>query len=653
MLHLLWHLIGASALTALIGGAALGFGALALRPLRLPGATPAERLLFALAAGAATLALLMLLLGALGLISPPVIITLLLAGLALAINPREGRWALVPARLRGRGPTTGHAHHAQTAAPAAESDLVERGIWLGMLAVIALPLGYGLFAHALVPPTDYDVVAYHFAIPRLYAEAGRIVYLPYVLHSNWPLGTEMLFLIGLQLGSESAAQMVTLGFALMLCAALALFGERWLPRGSGWLAAAIFCAMPMVARLAGTGLVEMPLACYTFLALYALWHWRQSHAVGWLLLSAGMAGAAAATKLNGAAAALIFATLAAVLVAREGRPWRAVGVFAGYGLISFLVVLPWYLKAWVHTGNPIWPFLYPLLGGRNWDELGSVYLIGYLRTTNMDPTLTNWLTGLWQVTRANGRFGSFLLGPYALALLPLGLLPLVRRPTLRPLLALLGLSLLAFYSIWFLLTHQTRFLLPAMPFAILFGAAGVAWVCGNVPRPLRVAVLGGLLVWLLAGAWIFDGHQRETARRALPYLLGQVDRETYLTSVYDDYPAYAYLNHHLAPEARVLLAPMDVRGYYLDPAYLWANAIGQRYLRLEQLADADALYAELQRHGISHVLMNSRFVIQDVPYQEHINTLLNGLVERYGRLLYERGASRVYALDGPDTARLR
>ena len=628
MLHLLWHLISASALMALIGGTALGLGALALWPLRLPGATRAEGLLFALGAGAAALSLLVLLLGALGMIVLPVIVTLLVVGLALAVSQRS-RWpALAPTRLGG-------------------SNGLEPGIRLGLVVVMILPLGYSLFAHALVPPTDYDVVAYHFAIPRLYAEAGRIVYLPYVLHSNWPLGTEMLFLIALRLGAESAAQLMTLGFALLLCAALALFGERWLPPGSGWLAAALLCAMPMVTRLAGTGLVEMPLACYSFLAFYALWHWRQSRARGWLALSAGMAGAAAATKLNGAAAALIFATLAAVLVAREGHLRRAAGVFAGYGLISFLVVLPWYLKAWIHTGNPIWPFLYSLLGGRNWDELGGVYLFGYLRTTNMEPTVANWLTGLWQVTRANGRFGSFLLGPYALALLPLGLLPLIRRPTLRPLLALLGLSLLGFYSIWFMLTHQTRFLLPAMPFAILFGAAGLAWVCGIVPRPLRVAVLGGLLVWLLAGAWIFDSHQRETARRALPYLLGQVDRDTYLTSVYDDYPAYAYLNHHLAPGARVLLAPMDVRGYYLDPAYLWANAIGQRYLRLEQLADADALYAELQRHGVSHVLINTRFVIQDIPYQEHINALLNGLVERYGRLLYERGASRVYALDGP------
>lgn len=651
MLHLLWHLISASAITALIGGAALGFGALALGALRLPGATPAERLLFALAAGAAELSLLMLLLGALGLISPPVVVTLLLAGLALAIS-RRANWS--PAIRQGApGPASRKGDNAPFGAPGAEPGYLERGVWLGVLAVIALPLGYGLFAHALVPPTDYDVVAYHFAIPRLYAEAGRIVYLPYVLHSNWPLGTEMLYLIALQLGAESAAHLVTLGFALMLCAALVLFGERWLPRGSGWLAAAVFCAMPMVARLAGTGLVEMPLACYTFLAFYALWHWRQRRARGWLLLSAGMAGAAAATKLNGAAAAISFATLAAALLVLEGRPRRAAGAFAGYGLASFLVVLPWYLKAWSHTGNPIWPFLYPLLGGRNWDELGGVYLIGYLRATNMDPTVANWLTGLWQVTRANGRFGSFLLGPYPLALLPLGILPLIRRPTLRPILALLGLSLLALYTVWFLLTHQTRFLLPAMPFAILFGAAGAAWVAANLPRLARVAVLGGLLAWLLAGAWVFDPHQRETARRALPYLLGQIDRESYLTSVYDDYPAYAYLNRHLVPGDRVLLAPMDVRGYYLDPPYLWANAIGQRYLRLEQLADADALYAELQRHGVSHVLINTRFVIQGIPYQEHINGLLNGLVERYGRLLYERGASRVYALDGPDSAILR
>lgn len=630
MLHLLSELLPSLGLLLLVLGAATGYGGLALAPLGLPGLGRGERLLFALGLGLGALSLLLLLVAALGLLSAPMLWALQAPGLAALVLGRRLWPPVVPATPPAKGFSW--------------PQVALTGV---LFLTIALPLIYGLVAHALVPPVDYDVVAYHFAIPRLYLKAGGLVYLPFILHSNWPLGAEMLFMLGLGLGSEAAAQLITLAFAALLCAAIVAFGEGWLLARSGWLAAAAFAAVPMVGALAGTGMVELPLTCYTFLAFFALWRWRERGAWGWLVLSALLAGCAAAVKLNGAAAAIIFACVAAGAHLRERQPLAAARSFALYGLVSLLVVLPWYLKAWVFTGNPIWPFLHGALGGRNWDALGGTYLNDYLRATNMAPTLGNWLTGLWQVTRATGRFGSFELGPYMLALLPLGLLPAILRPALRPLLLTLLLLTLAFYTAWFLMTHQTRFLLPAVPFALLFGAAGVVWLWERAPRPLSAALQLGLVAWLFAGAWVFDADRRAAWQRSQPFLLGQIDRDAFLTAVYPDYPAFAFLNRQLAPTDRVLLAPYEARGYYLDGAYIWANPIGQRYLRLDQIADAAALREELRRLGVTHVLLNSRFVLDSIPHWEHIDALLNELVARDGELIYESGQSRVYLL-GPE-----
>lgn len=627
MLHLLISLLRSGALLLAVLGAAAGYGALALAVLGLPGLRRWEALVFAVALGLGAISLIVLLLGALGLLYPLAAWALLAVGAALA--------ALALARRR---PAVATPEAGQALGPA------QHALRAGLLLIIGLALGYSLFAHALAPPVDYDVVAYHFAIPKLYIEARGLIYLPYILHSNWPLGTEMLFLLGLLLQSEALAQLITWAFAALLCAAMVQFGERWLPFGAGWAAAAVLCSVPMLTMLAGTGMVELPLACFTFLAFAALWHWHTSQATGWLVLSALLAGCAAATKLNGAAAAIVFAGIAVALQAR--RPAQAARAFALYGLVSLLVVLPWYLKAWAFTGNPIWPFLYPILGGANWDELGGAYLLGYLKGTNMPPTLASWLSGPWEVTVAEGRFGSFYLGPYVLALLPLGLLPALRRPDLRPLLAALLLATLGLYTVWFLLTHQTRFLLSTIPFAILLGTAGLAWLWAASPRPLSAALQVGLLAWLVAGAWVFDAEHRRVWQRAQPYLLGQLDRAGFLSGVYDDYPAFSFLNQELGPADVVLLAPYEARGYYLDRPYRWANPIGQRALRLEQFPDADALYAELRARGVTHVLMNTRFILDSIPHWEQIDRLLNELVARHGRLLYESGQSRVYVLEG-------
>jgi hypothetical protein len=631
MLHLISLTLRSCALLLLVLGTASGYGGLALSKLTLPQMHRWEGALFGLGLGMGILSLLVLLIAALGLIYPIVIWAALVLGLVLAVVVWRQLWGL-PA------PKSREAPEGRT--------LLDQAVWVGLMLIIGLSLSYALFGHALLPPIDYDAIAYHLAIPKIYIEAHGLTYIPYIVYSNWPLGTEMLFLIGLILRSEALAQLISLGFALMLYMGLVLFSQRWLPAHTGWVAVAIMCSMQMIVKLVGTGLIEVPLTCYTFLAFYALWHWYQSAGRGWLVLSALLAGCAAMTKLNGASAAIIFATVALVL-ALLGRqqPKSALRTFVTYGLISFLVVLPWYIKSWAYTGNPLWPFLLPILGGRDWDELGNTYLLGYIRITNMPATFTNWLTGLWEVTIANGRFGSFLLGPYLLTLLPLGLLPAIRQPNLRPILGALLLVVSGGYTAWFLLTHQTRFLSPTIPFALLLGAAGLAWLWQICVRPLRVVLQLALLAWLLSGAWVFDAYHQAMWRRGVPYLLGQVDRETFLTSIYPEYPGFAYINQHLPPTSRVLLAPFEARGYYVDRAYIWANPISQRYLRLEQVANADALLTELRQRDVSHVLLYTTSSFKALPYREHIDILLSDLVTRHGHLLYEIGELRVYELD--------
>lgn len=626
ILELLW----AGLLFALLLCAAFGYGTAALACLRLPEIHRDERVLFGLGLGLGLLSLLLLLLGVLRLVYPLAAWLLLGLGLALALTIGRRLPASPPPERRALAPD-------------------QRLVRLGLALIVGLALAFGLVAHALVPPVDYDVVAYHFAVPKLYIQAHRLIYIPYILHSNWPLGSEMLYMLSLLLHAESAAQLTTWGFAVLLCAAMLSFSAGRLPPLAGWVAAATLFSMQMMIALAGTGMVEVPLACYTFLAFYALWRWRERDEPGWLVLSALLAGCAAATKLNGAVAAIIFAGIALGLRLLAGRPARGLRAFVVYGATSLLVVAPWYLKSWVYTGNPIWPFAYNLLGGRNWDALGSSYLSDYLRSTNMAPTLANWASGLWQVTTADGRFGSFLTGPYMLALLPLGLLPAIFRRGQRPLLAALGLIVVGLYTVWFLMTHQTRFLLPMMPFALLIGAAGAAWIWERSPRPLGWLLQLGLLGWLLAGSWVFDAHDRSLWQRSQPYLMGQIDRDGFLTSVYPDYPAFSYIDRQLPADARVLMAPYEARGYYMDRPYIWANPIVQRSLPLEQLPDAAALRAELQRRGVTHVLMNTRFILDTIPYWDHINGLLNDLVGQHGRLLFESAQSRVYVLDYADT----
>ena len=466
---------------------------------------------------------------------------------------------------------------------------------------------YPLIANALVPPVSYDEVAYHLAIPKIYIQHHGITYIPFIPYSNWPLGTEMLFTLSLLLRSETLAHLVTWDALLLICAGLWWFARRYLDEQEGLLAAVLFAATPMVGALAGTALIELPLALYSFLAVITLIVWTEKRQTVWWVLSAICGGFAASTKLNGAVVPLILGLflLAHRMLANPSQWWSVFKQFVAYGSIALAVVLPWYLKTWVFAGNPFWPFFLELLGGKNWDALGSEYLLGFIQLVNQPITLSNWFSGLPRLVMQARPFG----GPgvhliwYYLVLLLLAIPALIfshgRR---RRVLVWLCVIALGFYTAWFLETHQIRFLLSATPVLSLLMAAGAGWLMRGHGRPIEFLVRVALVLSLIGTSWPFNRDTQALLRTRWPVLTGVQDREDFLSANVWGYTTYRYANDFLPADSRVWLALYESRGYYLDRDYTWANPISQRYMKLERYADADQLYEDLKAMGFTHML---------------------------------------------------
>lgn len=633
MLHFTRLLAGYLGLLTLLGLSAAGYG---WAGLRLVGWMPRSKVEAGILAPALGLILLsngVFLLGICRSLNPPAAWGLLIGGLALlaALGARAG--GQIVARLRC------------SLSRSIELWMVASGLWM------LVGLAYVLFTNGLLPASAYDELAYHLAIPKLYIQAGRIFYIPYILQSNWPLGTEMLFSLGLLLRSEILANLITWGCLGLFLAALVYWGSRWFGPPAGWAAGAILVATPMTLTLSGVALVEIPLGLFSFLAAALLIDWLdEPDQNGRQLVLAGLtAGFAAAIKLNAVQVPLILGGLIWLdtLLRRTRSPRAAFQAFIRYGASALAVALPWYLKAWLQTGNPVWPFLYDLLGGKNWDAPAGRYLMDYLQVTNMHPSLWNWLTGLAQVSWDEGKFGSFQLGPVYLLLLPLGLCALawLRPADQRRQAGRLALLTLAFYTGWFFQTHQTRFLLPSLGGFALLDAAGLAWLWQRTGKRFtwltQLALLIGLVVFSRIASPV--GRARLTAAR--PYLAGQISRDQYLAQRIPGYSVYPYANQNLPPDAYVLLAVWESRGFLLERAYHWANPISQREFRLNEFSNPDELAAALRASGYTHIIFNSSNLFR-FPYPDNQKNadLMAGLFQNHARLLYQSEPMAVYKL---------
>jgi 4-amino-4-deoxy-L-arabinose transferase-like glycosyltransferase len=526
------------------------------------------------------------------------------------------------------------------------------------LAILLLLLGsnlvYPLLASALVPPLSYDEVAYHLAIPKIFVQDHRISYISFIPYSNWPLESELLSTLGLLLGSETLTHLVSWTCFVLIIAAIFSFGKRFYGLQAGAIAAVIFTYSPVVTTLAGTALVELPLTLFTFLAIMAFLEWVNSDQRHLLVLSALFGGLAASTKLNAALTPFILGLLilTALVTVKKSNPRAAVKTFVVYGLISFAAVAPWYLKTWVFTGNPFWPFLQEIFGARDWDTVGTENLMRFIRQPNMPLTPANWAAGIWRLTSEPEKFGSyrFTLGWSYLALLPLAVPALLYSRSRDLLSKWLVFIAFVFYTAWFFQTHQTRFLMPVLPVLALLAAAGLSWLFGALGDKWSILIKVLFIGYLLFSNWLANPADRDLIRTNLPYISGRMGRDQYLTEQIPGFEAILYANNHLPKDAKIWLALFESRGYYLDREYTWANPIGQRTLPLEKFKNARSLAQELDRRGFTHVLLRTDFVDRflDVNHGIYIKDLVLDLVGDNTRLVYRSAPYELYELlNGP------
>ncbi|MGC4046006.1 MAG: hypothetical protein QM758_19610 [Armatimonas sp.] len=142
------------------------------------------------------------------------------------------------------------------------------------IGVLLITIGFGLvglatLAGAVAPPTQWDEMAYHLAVPKVYLREGRIFYIPYDHHSNFPFTLQMLYTLFLSVGAVWAAKLVHWFCGLLLVVSVATFCKRFFGNG-GPIAAGVVLASPLVLWEATTAYIDLGTTLYVWLAFYGL-----------------------------------------------------------------------------------------------------------------------------------------------------------------------------------------------------------------------------------------------------------------------------------------------------------------------------------------------------------------------------------------------
>jgi hypothetical protein len=569
---------------ALFWFVAWSWGAWCLAALELKDFARSERALAALGLGAGCLGLAALGLGACGLSSAPLFAALLklqlLAGAATVLLKALAR----PKKTAAAAPALG-----SELSPAAAVPLV-------FLAA------YGLFSGlvAFGPPTSYDGLVYHMALPDLFLRHGRISPTPFHVYSGIPFGVEMLYMWALPLDpTGTLCQLLHWSLGLLTAAAIVAIGRRLGSLAAGIWSAAIFYTNPMVLVMSSSTKIELGSSFYLALTLFFLVAWSRKKDGVVLVLAGLFAGLTLGTKYQ---QALLLPAVAAFLVHAQGARAGARS-FAKVGLVAALVAAPWLIKNLIFYGNPIYPFMDAHFNAASVVIPGALSASARPRplgeTFGTAEGLRDFLLHVWRYSFLQTNDLECLLSVVYVALLPLFF---VKRPS-RPIVAMLIFG----GALWLpmnLVTAMTRFSIPALvPLSLACGL-----MLESLPSALAAPSSAVLAVaFAVCGFCGFNVKDMPELWQALRSPRAAAD---YLAAEHSAYPsppyaAYQWANLHLPARSKVLLVG-DQRGFYLHADRFASSLFAQDPLAhfAKASSSGDDLYRRLRGEGITHLFLN-------------------------------------------------
>ena len=286
--------------------AAGGLGSFFLRRQRFHSFV--EWTVFTVALGLGLCGLILFTLGVLGLLSPTVLwpLTVLGATLAIARVAQVYKHRGIPSLLQWKEHSKAHR------------------LIIALILLLAFSYWGLLLLTTQYPPVHWDAIANHLVLVRKFLIEHRLVAHTGIPQPILPALNHLLFTWAMGLKDDILAQMIEHTFMMLTALGLYAWGKRQKRSLLGLAAAAFWLGHPLVLWLGESALVDMSLACFAFLGVYALRNFWDHRIAFWWYLGVALLAMAASCKMLGLFFLGVGAGLGLLAWLRSNTGWKRV-----------------------------------------------------------------------------------------------------------------------------------------------------------------------------------------------------------------------------------------------------------------------------------------------------------------------------------------
>jgi 4-amino-4-deoxy-L-arabinose transferase-like glycosyltransferase len=510
---------------------------------------------------------------------------------------------------------------------------------VGILALFILLSG----VLPLYPPTAWDATEYHLALSKIYVNAHGLILTEYLRFPVNPQLSQMLFTLALLLYDDISAQLVQYLSVLLVAVAVCAFCVRYFNTRAGILGAALWLSNPLVLWTGSVAYIDGSLALFMTSALFAFFNYFNTQRREWIVLSGVFTGFAIATKYP----ALVFVFVFGLVFLITGiihRDWRLPVIF---GVITFIVGSPFYLRDFLYSGNPFFPFFANIFPTKLWNQIDINGLAQEQNSHGLAKTFLSFIKLPWYLISQDNIFLSEVNGytafnPIFIYLLPITFLLAIRDRTVQILLALI----LLLTSFWFVSVQVLRYLLPVFPLLSVTSAVSIERTLTEIwhvikarASRLKIGVLfEGALSACCAAIIMFPMGQYAVQIRSLRGRIPTTpeQRDAYLMASLPSYPAYKFLNRRSGSDYAVYALLDENMTYFANGRFMGDWFGPARFSEvLSRLSNGEDLYQYLKQLGANYFLVTTARMKIKLPNDAEFAIRFKRIYRSNGIIVFE------------------
>lgn len=272
-----------------------------------------------------------------------------------------------------------------------------------------------------------------------------------------------------------------------------------------------------------------------------------------------------------------------------------------YKFISIFFFLPFLLRNYLLTGNPIYPLFNSMFVVRNgfaFENMSHFIFRNYFYNESLWQILLNPIMVFFYGKENTFQYFDGVLNPI-FVILPIIVVFLTKR---KEYYIYLLCGWFYSYLVLFLEPVQARFLLPSIPFFIIVVGDGLSRFRFSDKKLILL-----FLPFLLFN--LFFGYKHILDKDKWQYILGKITTHEFLSRKNPDYKSIKFINEKTANNSKIFFIFSGQKTYYLQRDFIYDSFNDGRLFKrfMEGVSDERDLSEKLKAERISHL-----FIRQDL-----------------------------------------